>query len=85
MGEDLALAILDREDHQVKKARRETVGLEVAEGTVVRKVNQEIKEYQEKMASQGLRVNLVKEVQEERVAVMGILARREIPVSLNVT
>lgn len=84
MVEDLVLAILDQEDHQVKEVRRETVGLEAAEGTVVRKVNQEIKEYQENLASQGLRVNLDKEVQEERVAVMVMLALREIPDSLNV-
>lgn len=55
---DLALAILEREDHREKEARRATVDLEAAEETVAERVNLDLKELQESQVSQGLRVNL---------------------------
>lgn len=59
MLEDPDLIILDQEDLRVREERRETVDLAVAEETVGRRASLEIKELQEKMVSQGLRVNLV--------------------------
>ena len=56
--EDLALAILDLEDHRVTEERRVTVDLAAAGETVVKKAGLELKQIQEKKVSQGLRVSL---------------------------
>jgi len=82
--EDLASATPDQEDHRVKEEGRAIVDLAAAEGTVVKRVNLEIQELQERQVSQGLRVNLDLEDREERLGVTEILAQREIPASLNV-
>lgn len=75
---DLVLTILVQEDHRVKGERRETVALVVAEVTVVRKVNQEIKELQGNRVNQDLQVNLVPEEQEEKLDRKEFLDLREI-------
>lgn len=55
---DLALAILDQGDNRVIEERRATVELVVAEETVVQRATLDLKELQERLESQGLRVNL---------------------------
>lgn len=75
---DLALATLDQEDNRVTEEGRATVGLVVAEETVVRRASLEIKELQEIQASQDLLVNLAIGDQEEELVVMEVLDLREI-------
>lgn len=82
--EDLVLATLDQEDLRVIEERRATVDLVAAEVTVAKRVNQEIKELQESLASQDLAVNLDLGDQEARLDVKEIPAPKEILVSLNV-
>lgn len=54
---DLALAILDQEDHRVREEKRAIVDLVAAEETVVKRASPEIKELRESQVSQDLRVN----------------------------
>lgn len=83
--EDPALAILDQEDHRVTEERRVIVDLVAAGETVVKKASLGTKELWEREVSQGLRVNLASEDQEESPDVMEIQVPRETPASLNVT
>lgn len=82
--EDLDLAFLVQEVHQEKKVREETAELVEAEETVGRRVNLETRAVQENQVSPDQTVNLVQEAHEEELAVMEILALREIPASQNV-
>lgn len=82
--EDLASVILDQEDHRVREERRGIAALVAAGETVAKRASLETKESQESPVSQGLRVNLAKEDQEESPDVMEILVPKEIPVSRNV-
>lgn len=83
--EELALAMRDQEENRVTEETRVSVDLVAPEVTVVKRVNLDLKELQDNQASQGPRVNLDQEAQEEKVGVMEILALRGIPASLNVT
>lgn len=85
MMEDLVLATLDQEDLRVIEERRATGDLAVGEVTVAKRVNLEIKELLERLASQDLAVNLDLGDQEASLDVMEIPALKEILVSLNVT
>lgn len=84
MMEDLVLATLDQEDLRVIEERRAAVDLAVAEVTVAKRENLEIKELQESLASQDLAVNLDLGDREASLDVMEIPALKEILVSLNV-
>lgn len=83
--EELALAMRDQEENRVTEETRVSVDPVAPEVTVVKRVNLDLKELQDNQASQGPRVNLDQEAQEEKVGVMEILALRGIPASLNVT
>lgn len=85
MLEDLDLATLDQEEIRVIEERRATVDLVVAEVTAAKRVNLEIRELRESLASQDLPVNLDLGDQEASLDVKEIPVRRETLVSLNVT
>lgn len=77
--EDLVLAILEREDHRVREESVETLDLEAAEETVVRREILEIKEPQERRASQDLLVNQASEDLEENLVVTATPVLKETP------